>query len=62
MYTPAISRVLSDPATSSWLEDAIRSALHRDPLVSLQEAERFLTLMQERADVFQKHEKQKMEF
>lgn len=36
---PDIGKVLRDPAASSWLKDALRSALARDPVDAANDAE-----------------------
>jgi hypothetical protein len=43
-----ISFVLSDPAASFWLKDALRSALGRDPVDAANDAEVLAELLEER--------------
>jgi len=41
----AIERVLSDPAASFWLKEALRSALTRDPVDAANDAEILFSLL-----------------
>ena len=43
-----IEQVLSDPAASYWLKDALRSALARDPVDAANDAEVLFRLLNER--------------
>lgn len=43
-----IEQVLSDPAASFWLKDALRSALARDPVDAANDAEILFRLLDER--------------
>lgn len=48
MSTDRILAVLADPTTSYWLSDALKSALTRDPLDALRDAEILTLLLSER--------------
>jgi len=43
-----VEQVLSDPAASFWLKDALRSALARDPVDAANDAEVLFRLLDER--------------
>jgi hypothetical protein len=43
-----VEQVLSDPAGSFWLKDALRSALARDPVDAANDAEVLFRLLDER--------------
>jgi hypothetical protein len=45
-----IHRVLSDPASSYWLKDALATALKRDPIDAERDADVLNQLLRERAD------------
>ncbi|MBV9072031.1 MAG: hypothetical protein JOZ10_00245 [Acidobacteria bacterium] len=45
---PEIESVLRDPAASQWLQSALRSALHRDPVDAANDAEVLARLLDER--------------
>jgi hypothetical protein len=45
-----IDRVLADPAASRWLQDALREALHRDPVDAANDAEFLAQLLAARCD------------
>lgn len=47
---PRIDEVLADPAASSWLKTALRSALSRDPVDAAHDAEILARLLAERCD------------
>ena len=47
---PSIDEVLADPAASSWLKTALRSALCRDPVDAAQDSEILARLLEERCD------------
>ena len=44
-----IARLLVDPSLSYWLKDALRTALERDPLDALNDAEALCQVLTERA-------------
>ena len=46
--TPDVLAVLANPATSYWLRDTIKSALQRDPVDALADAERLTALLSQR--------------
>lgn len=50
MPTNKILATLADPATTYWLRDALKSALLRDPVDALRDAEKLATLLQDRLD------------
>jgi hypothetical protein len=45
-----VEQVLSDPASSFWLKDALCSALARDPVDAVNDAEVLFRLLDERCD------------
>jgi hypothetical protein len=45
---PSIKDVLRDPAASSWLKTALRTALERDPVDAANDAEMLLRLLDAR--------------
>jgi hypothetical protein len=45
---PSIDEVLSDPSTSSWLKDALTSALKRDPVDAAVDSEMLARLLDRR--------------
>jgi len=47
---PSIDEVLADPAASSWLKTALRSALCRDPADAAHDSEILARLLEERCD------------
>jgi len=47
---PSIDEVLVDPAGSSWLKTALRSALFRDPVDAAHDSEILARLLEERCD------------
>jgi hypothetical protein len=47
---PGIDEVLADPAASSWLKTALRSALCRDPVDAAHDAEILALVLEERCD------------
>lgn len=49
-HVPTIEEVLDDPAASRWMEDALRSALARDPVDVANEAAFLCALLDKRAD------------
>jgi hypothetical protein len=48
MPTDAILDTLANPSTTYWLRDAIKSALARDPVDALRDAETLASLLRER--------------
>jgi hypothetical protein len=48
MLTEKIKRVLTDPAASFWLKDAIEKNLKRDPVDAANDAEVLCDLLEER--------------
>lgn len=48
MPTDTILATLADPCTTYWLRDALKSALARDPLDALRDAEMLADLLRER--------------
>ncbi len=48
--TPMCENILDDPATSFWLKNALRSALNRDPVDALNDAEVLVVALKERLD------------
>ena len=48
MPTDTILATLADPSTTYWLRDALKSALARDPLDALRDAETLASLLRER--------------
>jgi len=47
---PSVDEVLADPAASSWLKTALRSALNRDPVDAAHDSEILARLLEERCD------------
>lgn len=47
---PSFDAVLADPAASSWLKAALRSALCRDPVDAAHDSEILARLLEERCD------------
>jgi len=47
---PSIDEVFVDPAASSWLKTALRSALCRDPVDAVHDSEILARLLEERCD------------
>ena len=45
MPQPSIDTILKDPSTSYWLKHAIKSALKRDPVDALRDAETLVELL-----------------
>lgn len=43
-------QILADPSVSNWLKDAIRSALRRDPVDALDDAETLCIVLRERLE------------
>jgi hypothetical protein len=52
---PTIPEVLANPCTSYWLRDAIRSAVRRDPVDALNDAEFLADLLTARLDALVEH-------
>lgn len=50
MPTDKILDSLTNPATTYWLRDAIKSALSRDPVDALRDAEELVAFLQDRLD------------
>ena len=50
MPTDKILAALADPSTTYWLRDAIKSALPRDPVDALRDAETLVDLLKDRLD------------
>lgn len=48
MPTDSILATLANPSTTYWLRDAIKSALARDPVDALRDAETLASLLRER--------------
>lgn len=48
--TPMCENILDDPAASFWLKNALRSALDRDPVDALNDAEVLVVALKERLD------------
>ncbi len=48
MPTEKILAALADPSTTYWLRDALKSALLRDPVDALRDAEALADLLKER--------------
>lgn len=48
--TPMCENILDDPAASFWLKNALRSALDRDPVDALNDAEWLVVALKERLD------------
>lgn len=51
MPTDKILSALADPSTTYWLRDAIKSALLRDPVDAIRDAEILLELLKDRLDL-----------
>jgi len=49
-HLPSIDEVLADPAASSWLKTALRSALCRDPVDAAHDSEILTRLLGKRCD------------
>lgn len=47
---PLCENILDDPAASFWLKNALRSALDRDPVDALNDAEVLVVALKERLD------------
>ena len=47
---PTVGDVLSDPATRTWLKDALRAALRRDPVDAVNDARTLLRVLEVRCD------------
>ncbi len=47
---PMCENILDDPAASFWLKNALRSALDRDPVDALNDAELLVVALKERLD------------
>ena len=47
-HTPSPEVVLTDPACSFWLRDALRGALKRDPVDALRDAEALVAVLEAR--------------
>ncbi len=45
---PSVAEVLSDPAASYWLKNALRAALSRDPVDAANDAEVLARILEER--------------
>jgi hypothetical protein len=50
MPTDKILATLANPATTYWLRDALKSALLRDPVDALHDAEELAALLQDRLE------------
>jgi hypothetical protein len=50
MPTDKILAALADPSTTYWLRDALKSALPRDPVDALRDAEALVDLLKDRLD------------
>jgi hypothetical protein len=50
MNLPTIPEVLADPAASYWLKDALCSAVRRDIVDAVNDAETLLAILQDRFD------------
>ena len=48
---PKLAAFLVDPSVSYWLRDAIRSALERDCVDALRDAEELVEILKERCDL-----------
>lgn len=48
MPTDTILTTLADPSTTYWLRDALKSALARDPVDALRDADTLASLLRER--------------
>lgn len=48
---PTLDEVLSSPTSSSWLKDALRSSLPRDPVDAARDAELLALVLSSRADL-----------
>lgn len=48
MPTEKILTALTDPSTSYWLRDALRSSIRRDPVDALKDAEQLVHLLRDR--------------
>lgn len=46
---PRVRLVLADPGTSFWLQQALSSALHRDPIDAARDADTLADLLRRRA-------------
>jgi hypothetical protein len=51
MPTDKILAALADPSTTYWLRDALKSALPRDPVDALRDAEALVDLLKDRLDL-----------
>jgi hypothetical protein len=47
---PTIPKVLADPTASRWLKDALHSAMRRDIVDAINDAEALLAILQDRFD------------
>jgi hypothetical protein len=47
---PTIPEILADPCSSYWLKDALRSAVRRDIVDALNDAEALIAILQDRFD------------
>ena len=47
---PSMDEIITDPAASSWLKTALRSALCRDPVDAAHDSEILARLLEERCD------------
>jgi hypothetical protein len=47
---PLCENILDDPAASFWLKNALQSALNRDPVDALNDAEVLVVVLKERLD------------
>lgn len=50
---PSAEEVLANPATSFWLQSALRSATQRDPVDAVHDAELLLAILRQRLDNLQ---------
>lgn len=50
IHIPSVAEVIASPATSYWLSSSLQSAVLRDPLDAVNDAELLLQLLQKRLD------------
>jgi len=50
---PGCGAILSDPCASFWIKNALRSALERDPVDALNDAELLVNVLQENLAILQ---------
>lgn len=56
-YALTITKLLLDPTTSTWLKDALSTALSRDPVDATHDAERLAWILRNRLDTIQKEDR-----